>query len=72
MMTLSELRELEPELLGATDAELTHIRSAIYELAELALEAGSTSGSKDPVGFVPKESEMITIPPCQPNKGGEE
>jgi hypothetical protein len=39
MLSLEELRELEPELRKKTDAEVEETRNLLYQLAQLMLES---------------------------------
>ena len=50
MITLDELRQIEPALKNTSDEELTKIRNLLYGQAQLAIECWleDKSGSKNP------------------------
>ncbi len=50
MLSLRELRAIDPSLSKLTNVELREVRLKLYTLAELALD--SYAGSKNPVGIV--------------------
>lgn len=63
MLTLLELRKIDPELANLTDDELTALRADLYQTAQLAFDKWWTekSGSKNPVGSSPEEPEVSTL-----------
>ncbi|MEI7709125.1 MAG: hypothetical protein WCI76_00220 [bacterium] len=52
MISLEDLKRIEPKLQGKSDEELTKIRNLLYGLGQLTLETylERKSGSKFPVG----------------------
>ena len=54
MLSLDQLRKIDPKFSGASDRQLEPLRQALYAMAQLAYEARhSKSGSKIPVGLFP-------------------
>lgn len=52
MISLDQLRELEPKLKNASDEEVAEIRERLYGLAQLAYDRYiDVHGSKIPVGL---------------------
>ncbi len=60
MITIEELKKLEPELADKSDKEVTVIRNLLYQAANLALENffEDKSGSKNPVGLLTSSEQV--------------
>ena len=60
MITIEELKKLEPALVDKSDEEITVIRNLLYQGANLALENffEDKSGSKNPVGSLTSSNEV--------------
>ena len=60
MITIEELKKLEPSLVGKTDEEVTVVRNLLYQSANLALENffEDKSGSKYPTGSLTSSNEV--------------
>ena len=60
MITIEELKKLEPMLVGKTDEEVTVIRNLLYQAANLALENffEDKSGSKYLAGSLTSSNEV--------------
>ena len=52
MLSLEDIRKVDPELADISDAELEEVRATLYELGRLAydVQVFEKSGSKNPVG----------------------
>lgn len=58
MLTVEQCRQLDPRLHALTDAELTELRDALYEMADLACEAWERErGVSNVSNVVPKTRE---------------
>lgn len=55
MLSVEELKKIDPDLAGLTDAELEEVRAELYAVGQLAFDVWWTeeSGSKNPVGSLP-------------------
>lgn len=52
MISLDQIRKLEPGLKNASDEEVAQIRERLYEMAQLSFESWmDENGSKIPVGL---------------------
>ena len=60
MITIEELKKLEPELVDKSDEEVTIIRNLLYQAANIALEnfIEDKSGSKYPAGSLTSSNEV--------------
>ncbi len=54
MLTPEQCRQLDPELKGLSDEELTRVRDALYKLGQIIFDdwLAETRGSKYPVGVL--------------------
>lgn len=51
MLSLNQLRKIDPELRNLSDDEVLKIRDSFYELGQIIYEDwGANGGSKNPVG----------------------
>lgn len=67
MLSLKELRKIDPDLENVSDAQLRNVRAKLYALGELAFDVwanekrGPKPVSKNPVGVVTLPDRDITM-----------
>lgn len=63
MLSLDQLRKIDPDLANLSDEQLTAIRADLYQTTQLAFEVWwlEKSGSKFPVRSSPSSENDITI-----------
>ena len=60
MLSVEQMRKVDPELASLSDSELEALRSDLYETAQLAFDVWWTekSGSKNPVRLLPTAEDV--------------
>lgn len=63
MITITELRKIDPELSNVSDEELIEVRDELYEIGQSAFDMfwKKKYGSKNPVGLLLDVSNKDTI-----------
>ena len=63
MLSLEDIRKIDPELSDVSDAELEEVLATLYELGRLAYDVQQIekSGSKNPVGSLTDETGEASI-----------
>lgn len=63
MLSVEQLRKIDPETADMSDEEIEALRADMYETVQLAFEAWwqDNSGSKYPVGSLPLSDEAIRL-----------
>lgn len=63
LLSLSQLREIDPSLRLVSDEDLEIVRSSLYEMAQLAFDVWNegNGGSKYPVGSFTPEAHGSTL-----------
>jgi len=63
VISLEDLRKIDPELNDLTDEELEQIRAELYQLGQLAFDVWwlEKDGSKNPVGSLTEHKETASI-----------
>ena len=62
MISIEELRKIDPEMENLSDEELTKVREMLYSLGQLAFDSWleDNDGSKNPVGVCGLINEPVT------------
>lgn len=63
MLSIAQLRKIDPSKKNLSDEQLEEIRHAMYEMVQLAYDVwqGDKKGSKNPTGVFPPEEPNDTL-----------
>ena len=65
MLSIEQLKRIEPELTKLSEEELSELRETLYRMAQFAFDVWwhRKSGSKNPVGLFPSQQDEAKIQP---------